>query len=63
MCRRLANTGVFDTPDDAVGGVGGAVGMKSEGMHATVATMDTMRTTLGTDPRRGLISCANCITH
>lgn len=59
MCFRLASTAVLESPDDAVGGVGGAAGMKREGIHATVAMMLTISTVDRTDPSNGLISCAN----
>lgn len=62
MCLRDAKTGVLDSPDEAVGGVGGAAGMKSEGIHAAVAMMDTMRTMVGIEPRKGFMSCASCIS-
>ena len=62
MCFRLASTGVLLRPEEAVGGVGGAAGMKSEGMHAAVEMMDTMSTTEGTEPRKGFMSCASWIT-
>jgi hypothetical protein len=60
MWRTDANTGVLDSPDDAVGGVGGAAGIKSDGMHATVDMTDMMRTMFGMEPRKGLMSCASC---
>ena len=55
-----ANTPVLERLEDAVGGVGGDEGRKREGMHDTVAMMETIRTILSTEPRNGLISCANC---
>ena len=39
-----AKTPVLDRLEDAVGGVGGAEGRKSEGMQDTVAMMETTRT-------------------
>lgn len=51
--------GSLDRPDDAVGGVGGDAGMKREGMKATLAMIDTMRTMFGTVSKRGLINCAS----
>jgi hypothetical protein len=59
MWRIEAKTGVFDRLEDAVGGVGGAAGMKMDGRHAAVAMMETMRTMLGIEPRKGLMSCAS----
>lgn len=50
--------GVLERLEDAVGGVGGAAGMKREGIQATVEMMETMRTMLGTEPREGLTSWA-----
>lgn len=61
MCFIEALIGVFDSPDEAVGGVGGAAGMKSDGMHATVAMMATINTMFGIDPRKGLMSWASCV--
>jgi hypothetical protein len=34
--------------------------MKSDGMHATVAMMETIRTMLDMSPKKGLMSCASC---
>jgi hypothetical protein len=59
MWRKEASTGVFDSPDEAVGGVGGAAGMKSDGIHATVAIIEMMSTMFGMEPKEGLISCAS----
>ena len=47
---------VFSTDDEAEAGVGGAFGMKSEGMVATVAMIDTYSTISGTDPKKGFIN-------
>ena len=57
-----SKTGVRDRPEEAVGGVGGAAGMKMEGMQDTVVMMETIKTILSTEPRKGLISCASCLT-
>lgn len=62
MCLIEAKTGILESPDDAVGGDGGAAGMKSEGIQATVAMMETMRTMLGTEPKEGPISCASYVS-
>lgn len=45
--------GVLATAEEAAGGVGGAAGMKKEGMHATEAMMETMRTVVGREPSSG----------
>lgn len=45
--------GVLATVEEAAGGVGGAAGMKREGMHATEATMEIMRTVVGREPISG----------
>jgi hypothetical protein len=55
-----SKTGVLDRLDEAVGGVGGAAGRKMEGMQDTVVMMETIRTILSTEPRKGLISWASC---
>lgn len=55
-----SKTGVLDRLDEAVGGVGGAAGRKTEGMQDTVVIMETIRTILSIDPRKGLISWASC---
>lgn len=52
-------TFVLDRPDDEVGGVGGADGIKMEGIQAIVAMIETMRTICGMEPRKGLMSCAS----
>ena len=52
---------VLDIEDDAEGGVGGATGMKNEGIQAMVAIIETYKTMLGTDPRSGLMSWASCL--
>jgi hypothetical protein len=59
MTLMEANTPVLDRLEDADGGVGGAEGRKMDGMQDTVAMMETMRTILSTEPRKGLISCAS----
>lgn len=41
MCFSEGRRGSLGVEDEAQGGVGGAAGMKKEGMHATVAMMDT----------------------
>lgn len=56
-----SKTGVRDRLEDAVGGVGGAAGKKGDGMHAAVAMMETTRTILSTEPRKGLISWASWV--
>lgn len=53
------SSGVLDSPDDAVGGVGGEAGMKSDGMQATVAIIDMMSIMSGTESKAGLMSCAS----
>jgi hypothetical protein len=50
--------GVLATAHEAEGGVGGAAGMKSEGIHAADATMDMIRTVVGTEPKKGFTSDA-----
>ena len=52
---------VLDIDEDAEGGVGGATGMKNEGIQAMVAIIETYNTMLGTDPRSGLMSWASCL--
>jgi N-acetylglutamate synthase/N-acetylornithine aminotransferase len=42
--------------------VGGAEGRKREGMQDTVAMMEMTRTIRGMEPRKGLISCASCVS-
>jgi hypothetical protein len=51
----------LERPEEAVGGVGGAAGMKMEGMHAAVAIREMMRTVEGMEPRKGLISWASWV--
>lgn len=53
--------GVFERVDEAVGGVGGADGMKRVGMLATVVIMEIIRTVLGTEPRKGFMRDASCV--
>ena len=55
-----SKTGVRDRLEEAVGGVGGVAGRKMEGMQDTVVMMETIRTILSIDPRKGLISWASC---
>jgi hypothetical protein len=55
-----SKTGVRDRLEEAVGGVGGAAGRKMEGMQDTVVMMETIKTILSTEPRKGLTSWASC---
>jgi|SRR5690242_5383269 len=55
-----SKTGVRDRLDEAVGGVGGAAGRKTDGMQDTVVMIETISTILSTEPRKGLTSWASC---
>lgn len=59
MCLMLFAIGILERLEEAVGGVGGDAGMKSEGIQATVAMMEMTRTMVGTSPRTGLMSWAS----
>ena len=56
-----SKTGVRDRLDEAVGGVGGAAGMRKEGRQETVVMIETIRTILSMEPRKGLMSCASFV--
>jgi hypothetical protein len=56
-------TVIFDSPEDAVGGVGGVAGINRDGMQATLAMMEMIKTMLSTSPKAGLMSCASYISR
>lgn len=62
MKRRDWRIGVLVTVYEADGGVGGAAGIKSEGMQAADAMMETIRTVVGTELKNGFMSDASWLT-
>lgn len=58
MTRMDLRMGALATVQEAVGGVGGAAGMKNDGTQATDAMMDMIKTVVGTEPKNGFTSDA-----